>query len=229
MVVRVVLNQVVLRRHREHVAVLADGDILEHALRQARVLHELAQLLRALLDHHHGTVVDAGSVVAHEPVLFGQLHLHGRGGLAVIEHGAQLVEARIREVRGGVLRLRDDGAVARHHQHVVHAQKVLVLDHLRIGRREAGVVVRHEGHARRLGLVYLVEGDGVLLHAFVCQRQQALQCVGLLLHLARVAVQRQLGLHHGQQHAHDRHARGCHQNEDGDLDFEFSRHAPAPP
>ena len=32
-VVRMVLNQVILRRHGEHEAMLADGDVLEHAFR----------------------------------------------------------------------------------------------------------------------------------------------------------------------------------------------------
>ena len=148
--------------------------------RRARVLDELAQLLRdPARSDHHGTVVDAGSVVAHpSQSCSGSSTSTAAEGLPSSNTVLQLVEARIGEVRGGdPCAFATIGAVARRRPCTLSTpSRSLVLRHLRIGRLEAGVVVRHEGHARRLGLVYLVEGDGVLLHAFVCQRQQALQC-----------------------------------------------------
>ena len=226
--VGMVRHQVVGGRHGEHEAVLADGDVLERAFRGAGDLDELAQLGRILLDHHHAPVVDACSVIAHEPVLFGHFHLDRLRGLAVVEHGAQLVEACIGEVRHRVLGACDHRAVAVHHQHVVDAQQVLVLHHLRVGGLEARVVVRHEGNALRLRLEDGIVDVRVLPDVLVRLGQHVGKRGAFLSHLLRVAVERQVGLHRGQQDAHDRHARSGDENEGGYLDLEFPGHA-APP
>ena len=69
-------DHIVLRGHREQVAVLADGDVFEHALDRSRVRHELAQLIGILFDHNHGAVIDARGVIPEEPIMFGKLDLN---------------------------------------------------------------------------------------------------------------------------------------------------------
>ena len=143
-------DEVGLRREREHVAVLPYGDVAEHAFRGARLGIEEAQLLGVLLDDDHRVGVEARRVVPAQPVLAGKLDFDGARRLARGKAFAQIVEARIREVRLRFGCLCHDGAVRLDDEHVIDVQELAVLGHLGIRCLEPGVVCRHEGDACRL-------------------------------------------------------------------------------
>ena len=79
-----------------------------------------------------------------------------------VERLAQLVEARVGELGLRGLRGGDDIARAVHHEHVVDAEKLLVRDHLGVGRLKARAILRRVGNLRRLGLVNGIVLLGVL-------------------------------------------------------------------
>ena len=80
-----VRDQVIPCRNRHDVAVAPDGHILEHAGGRAGAIDKLAQLGGAVLDDHHGIVVERARVIALQPSPLGQLDLHRIGGLARIK------------------------------------------------------------------------------------------------------------------------------------------------
>lgn len=180
-------DEVGLRREREHVAVLPYGDVAEHAFRGARLGIEEAQLLGVLLDDDHRVGVEARCVVPAQPVLAGKLDFDGARRLARGKAFAQIVEARIREVRLRFGCLCHDGAVRLDDEHVIDVQELAVLGHLGIRCLEPGVVCCHEGDAHRLRLIDGIEGLLVLRGLLFCAGEELLELACLFLHLGVVA------------------------------------------
>ena len=135
-----ILDDIGLRGEREDVPTLAEGDVAEHAFGRAGRLDEVAELGGALLDDDHRLVIDLSGIVAHEPVLVGQLDLDGARGLTGREALAEVVEARVAEVGSRVGGTGYDRAVRLDDHDVVDFQQLLVFGHLGIGRLEAHVV-----------------------------------------------------------------------------------------
>ena len=221
-------HEVVARGHGEHVAALAHAHVAEHAAKRARLLHELVQLGGILLDHRHEAVVDAGGVVAQAGRAVVELHLHRLGGLARVEHGAQLVVALVGEIGARVLGAGHHGASAVDHHHVAHAEQIPVLGHLGVGGRETHVVVRHEGHACGLGLIHRIERLGVLRRLLVSRRKQAGKALHLVADVGGAVVDGQLVLHRREDDAHQHDARHGERGEDDRLDLECTGHGRPP-
>ena len=177
-----------------------------HARKRTRALHEVAELGGILLDHDHGLVIDTRRVVAVQPLLFRILDLDRLGRLVGVKGVAQTVEAHAGEVGGGVGRARNDLARARDDHDVVDREQLTILRHLGIGRLKAGVVLRHEGNARRLRLVDGVELCRVLHGLGIRLLEKLGQRCLLVLDLLGIARTRELALHAGEQHAHGDHA-----------------------
>ena len=204
---RVVGDQVVFGRDGDHVAVLPHRDVAQHALGRARGGDKVAQLGGVLLDDHQGVVVDAGGIVAVEPVLVADLDLDGGRGLTRLEDLAQLIEARVGKVGLGVGRLGRDLAVAGHHHNVVDLKQLAVFVHLGVGRGKARVVLGHEGHALGLGLVDAVVNLGVLVGLVLGLGEKVRQARGTLGNLIVVRGIGQALLHVAKKQA-ARHRRG---------------------
>ena len=219
-----VIHNVVLRRHSEHVAVLPHAHTREYARERSRVGHQLIKLGGVLLDDDHRVAVDASGIVAHRNVLIGELDLHGGGRLLRIEHGAQQVIALVGEIRQRVLGARHHAAVAVHDQHVVDAQKILVFRHLGVGRLKARVMARHKGDAFGLGLVNRVERRLILRGLGIRLLEQSGQLLHLALDVGLGRFDGEVVLHGHKREPHDRHACQHDQRKEDALYFEPDRH-----